>query len=166
MLDNIDFSPVTIEDFQFGYDLWKLTQKEYLDKIRGQWNEEFENANYKDERNRNIENNYLIKYNKNNIGWFEYELYTKYIYINQIHIQPEYQGKGIGTKIISEIIKYGKRNKKNIYLDVLMYNDKALEFYKKIGFKMYRDSSLENTLEYDVLINEPSGVSHHLEGKQ
>jgi ribosomal protein S18 acetylase RimI-like enzyme len=153
-LENIAFVPATIEDLPFGYDLWKLTQKGFLDKIRGEWNEEFEIEYYKDECIRNIENNYLIKYNGTHIGWLEYELFNKYIYINQIHILPEYQSKGIGTNILNEIIKYGKKNKKDIYLDVLQYNDKALEFYKKFGFKIYRESSLENTLVYEVKIKE------------
>ena len=148
MLEDINLVSAKIDDLQFAYDLWKLTQKEFLDKIRGEWNEEFEIDNYKEERNRNIKNNYLIKYNGNNIGWLEYELFEEYIFIKQIHILPEYHGKGIGSNILNEIIKYGKKNKKDIYLEVLKYNDKALEFYKKIGFKIYRESSLENTLEW------------------
>jgi len=92
--DNINLVPAEIEDFQFGYDLWKLTQKEFLEKINDKWeeNEKFEIENYKDERNTNIENNYLIK-----------------------------------------------------------YNDKALKFYIKLGFKIYdENNSMFNCLEYIV----------------
>ena len=153
-VDNIDLIPATTEDLQFGYDLWKLTQKEFLEKINGKWNEdneEFEMENYKDECNTNIENNYLIKYNSSNIGWLEYKLIRKYIYIKQIHILPECQGKRIGSNILNEIIKYGRKNKKNILLDVLKYNERALKFYKKLGFKIYdENNSMFNCLEYEV----------------
>jgi ribosomal protein S18 acetylase RimI-like enzyme len=151
MLENIDFVSASTEDLQFGYDLWKLTQKEYIEKInRGEWNEEYEIENYKDESIRIIENNYLIKYNGNKIGWLEYEVSRKYIYIQQIHILPEYQGKGIGSNILNEMIKYSKKNKKSIHLDVFKYNDRALEFYKKMGFKIYdENNSMFNFLVYE-----------------
>ena len=151
--EKIDFISATTDNFQFAYDLWKSTQKEYLEKINGKWHEEIFRNDYIEEVNRNIEGNYFIKYSKNNIGWLEYELFTDYIFLKQLHILPEYQNKGIGTKIINEIIKYGKNNKKDIYLEVLQYNDKALEFYYKNGFKKYAESSLFNSLEYSVIIN-------------
>jgi ribosomal protein S18 acetylase RimI-like enzyme len=150
ILENIKLVSVTTEDLPFGYDLWKLTQKEFLEKIAGEWNDEFNIEYYKDDCNSNIENNYLIKYDGNNIGWFEYELIKKFIYINQLHILPEYQGKGVGSNILNEIINYGRKKNNDIYLDVLKYNYKALEFYKKWGFKLYDESSLFNYLVYEV----------------
>ena len=150
IVENINFISVAIENIQFGYDLWKLTQKEYLEKINGQWYEEIFKNDYFKEVDQNIGNNYLIKYEDNNIGWLEYELYKDYIYIIQLHIMPEYQNKGIGTNIINELIKYGKNKKKDIYLEVLQYNEKALNYYYKMGFKKYTESSLFNSLKYEI----------------
>jgi ribosomal protein S18 acetylase RimI-like enzyme len=150
MPKNINLVPVTINDLQFGYELWKLTQKEFLIKIKGEWIDEQEIEFYMDETKTNIENNYLLNYNGITIGWLEYEIFKDYIFINQLHILPEHQGKGIGTKILNEIIKYGKKFKKNIYLEVLQNNDKGLEYYNKLGFKKYRESSLFNSLEYVI----------------
>jgi len=150
IVENISFISVTIENIQFGYDLWKLTQKEYLEKINGQWYEEIFKNDYFEEVNQNIEKNYLIRYDKINIGWLEYELYKDYIYIKQLHIMPEYQNKRIGSNIINEIIKYGKNNKKDIYLEVLQYNEKALNFFYKKGFKKYTENSLFNSLKYKI----------------
>ncbi|MCL2187043.1 MAG: GNAT family N-acetyltransferase [Treponema sp.] len=150
VLEDIKFFPVSTEDIQYGYDLWKLTQKEFLEKINGEWNDEFELNNYKDERIRNLENNYIIKFKENIVGWLEYELFNDYIYINQLHITPEYQNKGIGTKILNEYIVYGKKENKNIYLEVLQGNERALEYYKKIGFKEYDECSISKTLVYEI----------------
>jgi len=149
-VENIDLISITKKDFQYGYDLWKLTQKEFLEKINGELNDKFEFKNYKDERIRNLENNYLIKYNENIIGWLEYEIYNDYIFINQLHITTEYQNKGIGTKILNEFIVYGKKENKNIYLEVLQGNERALNYYAKIGFKEYDDCSISKTLVYDI----------------
>jgi len=149
-LEDIKFSSVSAEDIQFGYNLWKLTQKEYLEKIISEWNDEFQLKNYKDERIRNLENNYIIKYKENSIGWMEYELLKDYIYINQLHIIPEYQNKGIGTKILNEYFVYGKKENKNIFLEVLQGNDRALEYYKRIGFNEYDECSISKTLVYEI----------------
>ena len=149
VLEDIKFFPVSEEDIQYGYDLWKLTQKEFLEKINGEWNEEIQLKIYKDECIRNLENNYLIKYKENIIGWLEYDLFNDYIYIDQLHIMPEYQNKGIGTKILNEYIVYGKKENKNIYLEVLQGNERALEYYKRIGFKEYDDCSVSKTLVYE-----------------
>jgi ribosomal protein S18 acetylase RimI-like enzyme len=145
-VENINLVPATINDLQFGYELWKLTQKEYLVKIKGEWIDKSEIEFYEDETKRNIETNYLIKFNEINIGWLEYIIFKEYVYIKQLHILPEYQGRGFGTNIINEIIKYCKRCKKDIFLDVLQYNDKGLEYYRKLGFEIYRESSLEISL--------------------
>jgi hypothetical protein len=42
ILEDIKFFPVSAEDIQFGYDLWKLTKKEFLEKTTGKWDEEFQ----------------------------------------------------------------------------------------------------------------------------
>ena len=149
-VDNIDLIPITKKDFQFGYDLWKLTQKEYIEKIKGEWKEETEKEFYTEELKKNIKCNYLIRLNKYKIGWLEYELFKDYIFLKQLHITPEYQNKGIGAKTINEIINYGRKNKKDIYLEVFQHNDKALNFYTKIGFQKYTESNLFISMEYKV----------------
>ena len=46
------------------------------------------------------------------------------IILGDINIVPEYQNKGIGTKILNEYFVYGKNENKNIYLEVFF-----LRFY-------------------------------------
>jgi hypothetical protein len=38
----------------------------------------------------------------------------------------------------------------DIYLEVFQYNEKGLEYYKRLGFKKYDESSLFNSLIYEV----------------
>jgi hypothetical protein len=40
MLENIEIAPISIEDYQFGYDTKKITLGEYIEKTWGDWNEE------------------------------------------------------------------------------------------------------------------------------
>ncbi|MCU0238808.1 MAG: GNAT family N-acetyltransferase [Pyrinomonadaceae bacterium] len=56
------------------------------------------------------------------------------IYLEDIYIKPDYRHFGIGEKIIREIAKIGKaQNALRIDFQVLKWNEKAINFYKKLG---------------------------------
>ncbi len=54
--------------------------------------------------------------------------------IMALHILPEFQGKGIGTKLLNTALDW-LGNSKKITIEVVIYNNQAIEFYKKFGFK-------------------------------
>ena len=138
MSNNIRLVPITIENYQFGYEIKKITLKEYIEKTWGDWNEEEQISFYKKEFV--IDNCFLIKNNNTNIGWLKIIETKETIDINQILILPEYQGKGIGKKIINDIIKNGKDRNKTICLQVLKCNENAKRLYIKLGFKKYDET--------------------------
>ena len=50
-----------------------------------------------------------------------------------IYILPEYQNKGIGSRLWSECLKHFNPNIKTIVQSAI-YNKKAIKFYEKLGF--------------------------------
>jgi ribosomal protein S18 acetylase RimI-like enzyme len=54
--------------------------------------------------------------------------------LQAIYVLPEYQGKGIGKLFWEEAKKHFDINK-SIIVVVASYNNKAIDFYKKLGFK-------------------------------
>jgi len=53
----------------------------------------------------------------------------------EIFIRQEFRGKGIGQKLIKELLKWAKQHKiKRIELEVWGNNLSAIKLYKKIGF--------------------------------
>lgn len=54
-----------------------------------------------------------------------------------ITVKQEYQGLGIGTAVMKELIKFAKENSliKYISLGVKASNEKAISLYQKFGFK-------------------------------
>jgi len=138
MLKDIELVPITIDDYQFGYEIKKITLKEYTEKTWGDWDEEEQIIFYKKEFK--IDNCYIIKYNNINIGWLKIIETIKTIDINQILILPEHQRKGIGSTIINYIIKNGRDKNKTICLQVLKCNENAKRLYIKLGFKKYDET--------------------------
>lgn len=147
-VDGIEIVPITADDFQFGYDIRKLTMEEHIRKTYGEWNETKQMASCK--KHFSLEHRFLIKYLDKKIGWLMCEENEKNIDLCQIFIHPEYQGKGIGSKIINNLIIIAKDKNKEIILDVLKSNYKAKEFYLKLGFKVYNETEHEYYFKYEI----------------
>ena len=54
-------------------------------------------------------------------------------YIQDLMVHPDYQGKGIGTKLMNMTIDYLKE--KHIYMISVVFEEKLLLFYKRFGFE-------------------------------
>lgn len=64
------------------------------------------------------------------------------INIQRLHIDPEYQRKGIGTNMLNMIIE-AFPNVTKINLEVEKQNKKAISFYKKTGYKIVSEKIFE-----------------------
>lgn len=64
---------------------------------------------------------------------------SKVIWIDEIYIDENYRKKGIGRFLIEEVKRRAKQiNCNQIELNCWEFNENAMEFYKKIGFKTQR----------------------------
>jgi len=82
------------------------------------------------------------------IGYISYQYKTidgkKYIYISTLLVSKAHQNKGIGSKLLSNLIK-------NTYTPLILYvdknanHDKLVKYYKSFGFKLFGKSPSGNT---------------------
>lgn len=59
-------------------------------------------------------------------------------HIEDVVVRKEYQGKGVGKKIVKALLKYAK--KKGCYKTILDCSDELIPFYKSIGFRRHSNS--------------------------
>lgn len=65
---------------------------------------------------------------------------TNYIYINQISVNADYRGKGVGKLLFSEVLRLAEeRYIKRIGLDYWVRNEDAKLIYEKLGFKLEKE---------------------------
>lgn len=58
------------------------------------------------------------------------------LYLEDIYVEPEMRGKGIGAKLFEKLIEEGKeKNFSGMMWQALDWNEPALNFYKKYGTK-------------------------------
>jgi ribosomal protein S18 acetylase RimI-like enzyme len=56
--------------------------------------------------------------------------------LHKIYLLPEAQGKGAGKALILEVAERARKSgQKSLLLNVNKYNQKAIEFYNRIGFQ-------------------------------
>jgi diamine N-acetyltransferase len=97
-----------------------------------------------------------LKINTNNAQ--SEELGNESLEIERIYIKNKFQKKGLGKHLINKAIKIAiERNKKKIWLGVWEKNEKAIGFYKKIGFVQTDTHSfyMGNEEQTDFIMTKP-----------
>ena len=109
MNTNIKLVPYKDNDYEFVYEVKKKAYKKYVEECWGPWNEEIQRELFQ-KFITNVQNNaYIIMNNDIKIGFYNGEILENGNYeIGNICIIPEYQGKGIGTKILKNKLEENK----------------------------------------------------------
>jgi len=88
---------------------------------------------------------YVAIYNGEVIGATTLLIEQKFIHdggkvghIEDVGVRKEYQGKGVGKKIVTALLKYAE--KKGCYKTILDCSDDLIPFYESIGFKRHSNS--------------------------
>ena len=120
------------DDYNFVYELKKLAYKKYVEKFFGAWNEQQQLDMYKaflEERKNNIK---IIIIDNKKAGFIDGKIIDEITYEQgNICLAPEFQGQGIGTKLLQNIFKTYRN--KNIKLRVFKTNP-AKKLYERLGF--------------------------------
>lgn len=88
---------------------------------------------------------YVAIFNNEIVGTASILIEQKFIHnggkvghIEDVAVKREFQGKGIGKKIVKALLEYGK--KRGCYKTILDCSDELIPFYKNIGFKKFSNS--------------------------
>ncbi|MBE7074920.1 MAG: GNAT family N-acetyltransferase [Clostridiales bacterium] len=127
----------TKQDYEFVYYTKKEAYKIYVEANWGKWNEEQQRkmfVQFIDTYGKDIK---IIMEADKKIGFYHVEeLENGDCEIGNICIIPEFQGRGIGTKILKDILETHKN--KDIYLRYFKQNPVA-KLYKRLGFEMIEE---------------------------
>ena len=87
----------------------------------------------------------IIIINNKKVGCLLLEKYEDGILLNELYLDKNYRGKGIGTNILNNILN----NNSKVYLWVYKENILALNLYKKLGFKIKETTETRYFMQYD-----------------
>lgn len=139
-----DLRCATHKDYNFVYELNKITMLKYIEKI-WRWEENIQQKFFGDKFSH--EKYKIIVYDDVDIGVVSVSTNDNAIFIEIIEILPGYQSKGIGTEIISKIIADSKnKNYSRAWLQVFKTNP-AKKLYDKLGFLIKSETETHYIME-------------------
>lgn len=126
---NIKYLKYDNNDYEFIYNLKKEVYIDYIINYYGEYDEKVQRYMF-DKRVKRIKDNiYLIYYDDKRVGFYTIDNNDNYLEIENICILKNYQGLGIGTKVINDILNINK----DIKLQYFKCNPVG-KLYSKLGF--------------------------------
>ena len=119
----------TEEDFYQLLRIRNQVLREYIEYVRG-WDEGREEERFRG--NFHAESTTVIQSDYQVIGFLGVRPENGVLYVAQAYIIPEYQGRGIGTALIREVLARGLP----VEWWVLKLNTGARRLYERLGFRV------------------------------
>jgi ribosomal protein S18 acetylase RimI-like enzyme len=133
-----DFSlrPATPDDYDFLYDLNRSALGEYVAQVSG-WDEEWEQQNFRERFD--PDRRQIIRIDGEDAGAFGFYADGDHVLLDYLAILPEYQRRGIGSRLISSVVEEARKLGKPVRVQVLKTNP-ATQLYKRLGFDIVEEA--------------------------
>lgn len=141
---DITLQRATAEDANYLCSLVETTMRFYIEESLGDWcASQARRAihTYLDAGNFS-----LIYFDGQRAGAISVGAYPDYIQLEQIYIEPNFQGKGVGSYLVSQLIGQAKEGSKPLRLRVLKSNP-ARKLYERLGFEVMDESDARYFME-------------------
>ncbi len=138
--------PARPADSEFCFRLHKAAMGDYVAAIWG-WDErrqrDFHDRAFAPGRWQ------IITANGTDVGMLDVEHRPGEIYLSRIEIDPGYQGRGIGTRLINMLLDEAGQGGQDLVLNVLAVNHRAYALYQRLGLQevaRHGDGNIEITM--------------------
>lgn len=150
---DLSLRAATDEDFDFLLHLHEKTMRPYVEVTFGPWDAEWQDAYFR--QHFHPQRIQIIRVDGQDAGMIAIQERTEEIYIVNIEIAPEYQRKGIGSRVIQNLLTDAEKKEKPVALQVLKANIRARSLYQRLGFGVTGENDTHYIMAY----------SHDLHGK-
>ncbi|MEN8167589.1 MAG: GNAT family N-acetyltransferase [Pseudomonadota bacterium] len=69
------------------------------------------------------------------VGYSQVEDQGENLFIRMLLLLPEYQHRGLGTRLLNQVIELARARSSGVRLEVFKLNEKAKAFYEYHGFR-------------------------------
>jgi ribosomal protein S18 acetylase RimI-like enzyme len=131
-MTSVALRPAVPADQEFCYRLHKAAMGEYVAAIWG-WDEQKQRDHHT--RGFNPGRWLIITVDGADAGLLDVDYQPDAVYLSRIELLPAYQGRGIGTWLIRELITTAHRRGQPLELDVFTVNHRAQALYRRLGLR-------------------------------
>lgn len=141
----IQLRNVKESDFEWLYNLRSQTMSDYIDESGDHFTRESQTERIMKEYD-SID---IVRLNNQDIGMFKVKREKDSWEIIQIQLLPEYQGSGVGTKLIQNCLKDARIKAIPVYLSVLKVNP-AKSLYERLGLNIVEKKEKSYIMRYSA----------------
>ena len=132
----ITFRQIKIKDFEFLWQLHNAALKKYITATWG-WDEALQQKFFAESFNAG--DGEIVVVNGKDAGFLSISEKEFEIVLISIRLLPEFQNRGVGTKLIKDVLDAARVKNKPVRLQVLKANP-ARNLYEKLGFKIFAET--------------------------
>ena len=127
----VTLRPATIFDREFAFHAWKTSIKQHVEMTWG-WDE----ASQVQRQHEEFAGSYyqIIEVGGQPAGTLIVNRHPDHMYLSGLYLLPQYQGQGIGSTIMRELLSEAQSHKVPVRLRVLNVNSQARRLYERLGF--------------------------------
>ena len=123
--------PATQDDTDRLFEIHREALKYYVELTWG-WDEKWQIDHFRE--NFDPMTRHVISIENDDIGFVDIEVKADFIDVKNIEIEPNSQGRGIGTEVIRRVVAVARYRGLPIILQVLKVNPRARSLYVRLGF--------------------------------
>ncbi len=138
-MHEVTIRPAAQSDFDFIFHLVCMTMKDYVAATTG-WDEVKEKeifTRFFDFSSYQIS---VIVLDGSDIGYLKTDRTDKEIFLANVHVHPDYQNQGIGSRIIKSLLVDAEQQGVPVSLKVLKVNQAAQRLYERFGFSIEEEA--------------------------
>ena len=143
---NIQLQPYTDKD-----KIWleELRRAAYLDLFIATWGGWDENRHQRHWASCIEQGNIsIIKLDGVSVGMVQVTAEDESVEIDEIQIFPEFQGRGVGTQVLTKIIEDTHSKRYSVTLSAGNKNSRAIALYQRLGFKLKEETDVKVYFEF------------------
>jgi ribosomal protein S18 acetylase RimI-like enzyme len=125
--------PALESDRDFLYALYCTTMRDVIEKTWG-WDEAWQQTDFDRRLAAYIVSIVEADHRAAGSLWLEWK--PDSLYIHEVQIVPEFQGNGLGTAVVQNVIEQGARRTLPVTLSVVPANPRAKRLYERLGFEI------------------------------
>ena len=121
----------TPDDKAFAYEVKRAAMREYVELVWG-WDEDQQWQLH--DRWFREQDFQVITLDGEDVGILSVAMRPDCLFVNQLYVLPEHQGRGIGRKCMLSVMERAKSLGLPVRLQVMKVNPRAVAFYQRVGF--------------------------------
>jgi ribosomal protein S18 acetylase RimI-like enzyme len=137
----VTLRPAVPDDAEFVLRVTEACMRAYAEQTWGAWNEALTRASFDPATHR------IIQCDEQDIGCLALHEWDDHLDLDKLYILPAYQNRGIGTRLMDDIVAQAAAAGKPVRLSVLAVNP-ARRFYERAGFVVTQSTAERHYMEW------------------